>query len=85
MPYLKIDFVILGATVGRLPVVGGPLTMAAQQLIRDELKDVKMFQPDDEKAANKEVRFWKDQSPRLKNKVVFVNRPILTRQKFDLT
>ena len=57
MPYLKIDFVILGATVGRLPVVGGPLTMAAQQLIRDELKDVKMFQPDDEKAANKEVRF----------------------------
>ena len=46
------------ATVGRVPFVGGPLAVATNSLIREQLKDVKIFSPDGDSNKNesKEVR-----------------------------
>ena len=50
---------VAGATVGRIPIVGVPLSMAARQIVRDELKNVKFFDKEQspEKANNEEVFF----------------------------
>jgi hypothetical protein len=34
---------ITGATVGRIPIVGVPLTVATRQLVREQLADVRIF------------------------------------------
>jgi len=46
------------ATVGRVPFVGGPLAVATNSLIREQLKDVKIFSPDGDSNKNesKDVR-----------------------------
>ena len=39
---LNATTAVAGATLGRIPVIGGPLTMVTRELIRQEIKDVKV-------------------------------------------
>ena len=33
---------VAGATLGRIPVIGGPLSMVAREMVRQEIKDIKL-------------------------------------------
>ena len=39
---LNATTAVAGATIGRIPVIGGPLTMITRELVRQEIKDVKV-------------------------------------------
>lgn len=46
---------LTGATVGRLPVVGGPLSLAAGEMIRDEIGKIQVMAGSDKKYASLSV------------------------------
>ena len=47
-----------GATVGRIPIVGVPLTMATRQLVREQLADVRLFTSADGDPNNSGQVIW---------------------------
>ena len=52
---LNATTAVAGATIGRIPVIGGPLSMVAREMVRQEIKDVKISEEVSKRSSEKDT------------------------------